>query len=86
MEFYEDRFAPVSPTGQYLNSSVLSLTIVAVLEFQVPIHDLQTFSLLKNMFIPINQRFSSIMVRTFLINLFFALIYSYDSTDLNSTI
>lgn len=62
MEFYEDRFAPVSPTGQYLNSSVLSLTIVAVLEFQVPIHDLQTFSLLKNMFIPINQRFSSIMV------------------------
>lgn len=64
MEFYEDMFAPVSPSGQYLNSSVLSLTIVAVLEFEVPIHDLQTVSLLKNLFIPINQRFSSIMVHS----------------------
>ncbi|KAJ0054383.1 hypothetical protein Pint_02264 [Pistacia integerrima] len=31
---------PVSPTGQYLNSSALSLSILGVLEFEVPIDNL----------------------------------------------
>ncbi|GMP54598.1 hypothetical protein CsSME_00019712 [Camellia sinensis var. sinensis] len=53
---------PVSPSGQYLNSSVLSLSILAVLESEIPIDDSQTMSLLKNVFLPINPRFSSIMV------------------------
>ncbi|KAF3444103.1 hypothetical protein FNV43_RR13793 [Rhamnella rubrinervis] len=55
---------PVSPTGQYFNSSVLSISILAVLEFEIPITiiDAQAFSLLKDVFLPINPRFSSIMV------------------------
>ena len=33
MEF-EEGLEPVSPTGQYFNSSVLSVSIIAVLEFE----------------------------------------------------
>lgn len=62
MEFEEDILEPVSPMGQYLNSSVLSLTILGVLESEIPIDDLQTLSLLGDSFLPINTRFSSIMV------------------------
>ncbi|GMJ03344.1 hypothetical protein like AT3G49190 [Hibiscus trionum] len=51
----------VSPTGQYLNSSVLSLCIIAVLDFEIPLHDLPAFTLLKDVFLPINPRFSSVM-------------------------
>ncbi|KAK7340520.1 hypothetical protein VNO77_21226 [Canavalia gladiata] len=54
---------PVSPMGQYFNSSVLSIYILGVLEFEVPIDDLKTFSLVKDVFLPINPRFSSIMVQ-----------------------
>ncbi|XP_027351411.1 O-acyltransferase WSD1-like [Abrus precatorius] len=54
---------PVSPMGQYFNSSVLSVYIIGVLEFEVPIDDLQTFALVKDVFLPINPRFSSIMVQ-----------------------
>lgn len=53
---------PVSPAGQYLSSSILSLSIIAVLESEVPIDDSQTMSLLKDVFLPINPRFSSVMV------------------------
>ncbi|XP_052177298.1 wax ester synthase/diacylglycerol acyltransferase 4-like isoform X2 [Diospyros lotus] len=53
---------PVSPTGQYFNSSVMSVSIFAVLEFEAPIDDSQFLSLLNNVFLPINPRFSSIMV------------------------
>ncbi|XP_062017804.1 wax ester synthase/diacylglycerol acyltransferase 11-like [Rosa rugosa] len=64
MEFGEEGLLqePVSPGGQFINSSVLSLAILAILESQVPIDDSQTFFLLKNVFLPINPRFSSIMV------------------------
>lgn len=63
MEFEgEEVDQPVSPSGQYLNSSTLSFTILAVMEFQVPIHDLQITGLLKDLFLPINPRFSSIMI------------------------
>ncbi|KAJ6908727.1 hypothetical protein NC651_018951 [Populus alba x Populus x berolinensis] len=54
--------APVSPAGQFLSNSVLSLSVIAVLETEVPFDDSQTVSLLKNVFLPINPRFSSIMV------------------------
>ncbi|CAL2247480.1 unnamed protein product [Prunus armeniaca] len=54
---------PVSPNGQYFSSDALSLSVLVVLEFEIPI-DLgsQTMFLLKNVFLPISPRFSSIMV------------------------
>lgn len=57
------RDEPVSPTGQYFNSSVLSVAILVVFEFDIPIDDSPTMSTLENLFLPINPRFSSIMVR-----------------------
>ncbi|KAK1399893.1 O-acyltransferase WSD1 [Heracleum sosnowskyi] len=57
----EDETTPVSPLGQYLNSSVLSLSLYAVLEFEVPVDDLP-ISLVQRDFLPINPRFSSIMI------------------------
>ncbi|GAV80596.1 WES_acyltransf domain-containing protein/DUF1298 domain-containing protein [Cephalotus follicularis] len=64
MEFKENEGSqPVSPTGQYFTSTVLSISILAVLEFKIPLHALSTMLLLKNVFLPINPRFSSIMVR-----------------------
>ena len=58
----EEVTEPVSPTGQYFNSSVLSICILAVLESEVPIDDSLTMTLLKDVFLPINPRFSSVMV------------------------
>ncbi|KAL3645458.1 hypothetical protein CASFOL_010638 [Castilleja foliolosa] len=54
---------PVSPTGQYFTSSVISIAVIAVLETQHPIDDSQTTSLLQNVFLPISPRFSSLMVQ-----------------------
>ncbi|KAL5989847.1 hypothetical protein ACLOJK_010742 [Asimina triloba] len=54
---------PVSPTGQYFNSSVLSVGILAVFESEIPIDDSPTMAMLTHTFLPINPRFSSIMVR-----------------------
>lgn len=58
----EPLHVPVSPIAQYFNSSVLSIVVIGVLETEVPIDDSQTIPLLKNMLLPINPRFSSIMV------------------------
>lgn len=58
----EEVTEPVSPVGQYFNSSVLSISILGVLESEVPIDDSPTLPLLKDLFLPINPRFSSIMV------------------------
>nr|XP_029118901.1 uncharacterized protein LOC105041465 [Elaeis guineensis] len=57
---------PVSPTGQYFNSSVLSICILAVFESDIPIDDSPTMSTLENLFLPVNPRFSSIMVPSLL--------------------
>ncbi|KAL7128944.1 hypothetical protein ABFS83_13G029100 [Erythranthe nasuta] len=59
----EEIAEPVSPTGQYFTSSVISVSVIAVLEFEFPIDDSQTATLLKNVFLPINPRFSSLMVK-----------------------
>ncbi|CAK9149498.1 unnamed protein product [Ilex paraguariensis] len=59
----EEVLEPVSPIAHYLNSSVLSISILCVLEIEVPIDDSQTMSLLQNVFLPINPRFSSVMAR-----------------------
>ncbi|KAH7533244.1 hypothetical protein FEM48_Zijuj04G0109700 [Ziziphus jujuba var. spinosa] len=63
MEFGETG-EPVSPNAQYFNSSILSISILAVLEFEIPINftDAQIISLINHVFLPINERFSSIMV------------------------
>ncbi|XP_061367099.1 wax ester synthase/diacylglycerol acyltransferase 4-like [Gastrolobium bilobum] len=58
----EEQAEPVSPMGQYFNSSAICIYIIAVLEFEVPLDDLQTLALLKDVFLPINPRFSSVMV------------------------
>ncbi|KAH6833896.1 hypothetical protein C2S53_005337 [Perilla frutescens var. hirtella] len=59
-EYYSE---PVSPTGQYFTSSVISVSVIGVLESETPIDDSHTMSLLKDVFLPINPRFSSIMVK-----------------------
>ncbi|CAN1219195.1 Wax ester synthase/diacylglycerol acyltransferase 11 [Linum perenne] len=54
---------PVSPISEYLNNSIISLSIIAVLESEVPLDDIQHHSLLQDLLLPINPRFSSIMAR-----------------------
>ncbi|CAA3018243.1 O-acyltransferase WSD1-like [Olea europaea subsp. europaea] len=60
----EEESQPVSPTGQYFTSSVISVSVIGVLESEAPIEidDWQAEALLKDVFLPINPRFSSIMV------------------------
>ncbi|KAI9086828.1 hypothetical protein K1719_031422 [Acacia pycnantha] len=54
---------PVSPTGRYFNSSVICSYCLGFLESEVPIDDSQTVSLIRHVFLPINPRFSCIMVK-----------------------
>ncbi|XP_045821378.1 wax ester synthase/diacylglycerol acyltransferase 4-like [Trifolium pratense] len=60
---YEEFEEPVSPHGQYFNSSVICSYVFVFMEFAIPIDDLQIIPFLKDIFIHINPRFSSIMVR-----------------------
>ena len=60
--FNWDEEPPVSPSGQYLNSSVLSLNIIAVHETEIPIDDSLAMETIEMLFLPINPRFSSLMV------------------------
>ncbi|XP_020237589.1 O-acyltransferase WSD1 [Cajanus cajan] len=63
-QFYEEIEEPVSPPGQYFNSSVICSYVYGFLEVAVPIDDdIPTISLLRDVFLPINPRFSSIMVK-----------------------
>lgn len=60
---------PVSPTGQYFNTSVLSISLICILEFENPIDDASRLALyIIDVFLPINHRFSSIMVTFLLLN------------------
>ncbi|KAH8491622.1 hypothetical protein H0E87_023664 [Populus deltoides] len=62
LEKEEDALEPVTPTGQYFNSSALNVSVLGVLETEVPIDDSKTIPFLMDVFLPINPRFSSIMV------------------------
>ncbi|KAK4845361.1 hypothetical protein QYF36_004094 [Acer negundo] len=64
VEEESDQREPVSPTGQFLNSEALSLCILGVLELGVPISIDESYmdSWVKDVFLPTNPRFSSIMV------------------------
>ncbi|KAF8027999.1 hypothetical protein BT93_E0802 [Corymbia citriodora subsp. variegata] len=58
----DEDLEPVSPLVHYLNNKVLSVSILGILESEIPIDDSQAMSLIKDVFLPINPRFSSIMV------------------------
>uniref|UniRef100_A0A803L774 O-acyltransferase WSD1 C-terminal domain-containing protein n=1 Tax=Chenopodium quinoa TaxID=63459 RepID=A0A803L774_CHEQI len=57
-----DAAEPVSPTGQYLNSKSLNSCILAILESDIPIDESCALPQLRDVFLPINPRFSSIMI------------------------
>jgi hypothetical protein len=59
---YEEVQEPVSPHGQYFNSSIICTYIFGFLELAIPFDVSLAIPLLKDVFIPINPRFSSIMV------------------------
>ncbi|KAF8027997.1 hypothetical protein BT93_E0800 [Corymbia citriodora subsp. variegata] len=58
----DEGLEPVSPTGQYFNSKVMSVSILGILESEIPIDDSLAQLLIRDVFLPINPRFSSIMV------------------------
>ncbi|CAJ1978919.1 unnamed protein product [Sphenostylis stenocarpa] len=62
-EFHEEVQEPVSPPGQYFNSSVICSYVFGFLEMAIPIDDSKARTLVRDVFLPINPRFSSIMVR-----------------------
>ncbi|KAK9757499.1 hypothetical protein RND81_01G166300 [Saponaria officinalis] len=57
----DEEAEPVSPTGLYFNSKSMSVYILAILESAVPIDDVHAFPLLRDVFLQINPRFSSVM-------------------------
>ncbi|XP_038888791.1 O-acyltransferase WSD1-like [Benincasa hispida] len=64
MEFNEQEdelLEPVSPVAQCFNTSVLSISVIVVLEFEIPIDEAKIMSYAKDL-IPLNPLFSSIMV------------------------
>ncbi|XP_019451296.1 PREDICTED: O-acyltransferase WSD1-like [Lupinus angustifolius] len=63
-KLYEEEVeVPVSPPGQYFNSSVICSYVFGFLEVGVPIDHSKALTLIQDVFLPINPRFSSIMVR-----------------------
>ncbi|XP_027345758.1 O-acyltransferase WSD1-like [Abrus precatorius] len=63
MNNFEDIAEPVSPSGRYFNTQVLCAYVFGFLESEVPIEFSQAKYLFEDVFLPINPRFSSIMVR-----------------------
>ncbi|XP_043694919.1 wax ester synthase/diacylglycerol acyltransferase 11-like [Telopea speciosissima] len=55
-------FPPLSPVSQIINSPILSLSVIAVLELEDPFDKSQTIELLRDVLVPTNHRFSSIIV------------------------
>ncbi|KAK7290888.1 hypothetical protein RIF29_05654 [Crotalaria pallida] len=54
---------PASPMAECFNSSVLNVFVLGVLESEIPIDDSKAVPLLEHLLLPINTRFSSIMVK-----------------------
>ncbi|KAG9129078.1 hypothetical protein Leryth_019814 [Lithospermum erythrorhizon] len=55
-------FAPASPGSQYLNSSLLSLSVVAVMESEASLDESLVIQHMIDVIVPLNTRFSSVMV------------------------
>ncbi|OVA20920.1 O-acyltransferase [Macleaya cordata] len=53
---------PLSPLGSFINTPTLTFYILGVLELENPFTKSQTLQFLKDVFIPINIRFSSVIV------------------------
>lgn len=53
---------PVSPSSQYFITSELALFIIAAFEMEAPFDDSKGLELVEKLFLPINTRFSSILV------------------------
>ncbi|XP_047341295.1 wax ester synthase/diacylglycerol acyltransferase 11-like [Impatiens glandulifera] len=62
VEQEEEEAMPVSPMGQFVNSKSISISIVAVIESQVPIHDVDAIVKHVEGILPTNPRFTSVMV------------------------
>ncbi|KAJ4965513.1 hypothetical protein NE237_017362 [Protea cynaroides] len=56
------KLPPLSPLSQYLNSSALSIPIIMVYELESPVEKSEMVVFLRDIFIPINDRFSSIII------------------------
>ncbi|RDX60849.1 O-acyltransferase WSD1, partial [Mucuna pruriens] len=63
MDKLEDVTEPVSPSGRYFNTTLLCAYVFGFLESQVPIDLSHTKYLFEHVFLPVNPRFSCIMVR-----------------------
>lgn len=80
MEFEEGiALEPVSPIAQYCNSSAFQLSIIGVWEFAVPIDDKQIKLFVRDAFLQINPRFSSIMVFSNFVLVSFLLFWRMDA-------
>lgn len=63
MEIYEDSTAPMSPLSQYFNTSEMCVSVLGVIEIETPISSWEDISsIVTDVLIPANPRFSSIMV------------------------
>ncbi|KAF9603884.1 hypothetical protein IFM89_038165 [Coptis chinensis] len=58
----EETLLPVSPSGQCLSNSTLTLTILFVAELETSFDEFETTEIIRNVFLPLNARFSSILV------------------------
>ncbi|KAL2328197.1 hypothetical protein Fmac_021624 [Flemingia macrophylla] len=63
MDTLEDVTQPVSPSGRFFNTQLLCAYVFGFLESEVPIEFSQANYLFQHVFLPVNPRFSSIMVR-----------------------
>ncbi|PKA46840.1 O-acyltransferase WSD1 [Apostasia shenzhenica] len=54
---------PVSPTGQYFNSSAMSISILAIFESDKPLDDSRAVATLEKLLLPISPRFSSVIIK-----------------------
>nr|XP_025685742.1 uncharacterized protein LOC112786587 [Arachis hypogaea] len=61
-EFEKDAPMAVSPMSSYLNTSALNVFIIVVFELEIPIDESKIMQVLKDVFVPLNKRFSSIMI------------------------
>ncbi|KAL4351017.1 hypothetical protein HN51_033398 [Arachis hypogaea] len=61
-EFEKDAPMAVSPISSYLNTSAYNVSIMVVFESEIPIDESKVMQVLGDVFVPLNKRFSSIMI------------------------
>ncbi|XP_022147882.1 O-acyltransferase WSD1-like [Momordica charantia] len=63
MEILEDSTTPMSPLSQYFNTSEMCVSVLGVLELESPISPPDAISIVTDVLLPANPRFTSIMVK-----------------------